>query len=340
MRNNFMAIISHLSMMLLDPSLSSAEKIEKIKFGFRSSSEIRYDEDSQKYLDNTLDDFWSPVLRARYLAQTQGLAVNMGGRLDWTLLMVASQVGDVEVMKCLVEELGASVNLGNWFGMSPLFVAAGKGHLKAMDYLISKGANINQKTFFSSDDTAHGPTCSGSTPLHQTIRYGQKEACKKLLKSNASVIPDMNGQTPFDTLSLFTKILQEGEQEDLVRLFGRDQNSYPSLENLESIKKHILHNYKYHFFTKSITDEKHLNPLEKTGAKLFTKQLVLHHSLFQKMDKKYQKISKQEELNVLEFLNGKLDGQVGLRTLSLFNQNKEQSEQTDQLENQTLLSQQ
>jgi hypothetical protein len=71
-------------------------------------------------------------------------------------LFVAVRGGHLEVMQCLVRELGADVDqkhVGDWRCVTPLIVAASAGHLAALRCLVELGADINKGDRF------------GATPL-------------------------------------------------------------------------------------------------------------------------------------------------------------------------------
>jgi hypothetical protein len=56
-------------------------------------------------------------------------------------LYIASQEGHLDVMRCLVEELGADANRSRHNGLTPLMAASVKGHRKVIVYLLKHGAN-------------------------------------------------------------------------------------------------------------------------------------------------------------------------------------------------------
>ena len=63
-------------------------------------------------------------------------APSLGG---CTPLYIASQLGYLEGVKCLVEEGKAEVDKADEGGVTPLFVASGMGHLKVVKYFEGKG---------------------------------------------------------------------------------------------------------------------------------------------------------------------------------------------------------
>jgi len=63
-----------------------------------------------------------------------------------TKLILAARANLPVIVKCLVDEFGASVNNPNMAHSSPLMASSMRGYDEIVTYLISKGANINQRT--------------------------------------------------------------------------------------------------------------------------------------------------------------------------------------------------
>ena len=70
------------------------------------------------------------------------LVVSFSGYTWASSLHEAAEAGNLEEVKGLIEE-GANVNSKDTFGETPLHVAARKGYRGVMEYLISKGAEVD-----------------------------------------------------------------------------------------------------------------------------------------------------------------------------------------------------
>ncbi|KAL6965383.1 hypothetical protein U1Q18_036438 [Sarracenia purpurea var. burkii] len=81
---------------------------------------------------------------------------------------------------------GMDVNMAAWGrksqGVTPLHLAAEGGHLKVMDELLERGANIDART----------KGACGWTPLHNAAKERKKQAVKFLVENGAFLPPDIN----------------------------------------------------------------------------------------------------------------------------------------------------
>ncbi|WP_291992077.1 ankyrin repeat domain-containing protein [Candidatus Accumulibacter sp. ACC003] len=121
-------------------------------------------------------DFFEHLLQRR-------ARLNVRNRNGETALSLAAYSGNLAFVKRLVEA-GADVNLYGW---SPLIYATFNGHKTTVEYLLSKGANVNAKTE------------NGSTALLFAARFGHQEIVTLLLKNQADPnIANESGATAVD----------------------------------------------------------------------------------------------------------------------------------------------
>jgi len=121
-----------------------------------------------------------------------------------TALLAVSRTGNVEAAKLLVER-GAKVDAKEKFGgQTPLMWASARRHPKMMEYLISKGANVNAPSIdrdYQRHVTAEGRPKSmdsgGFTPLLYATRENCHACVDMLLKNGADInLPDPDGVSP------------------------------------------------------------------------------------------------------------------------------------------------
>ncbi|CAH0395611.1 unnamed protein product [Bemisia tabaci] len=156
--------------------------------------------------------------RAKTLLQQNDIEINVENSDGETLLHTASEEGNVEVVKFLVDN-GADVNARNHKAahmaagetmknisefllafsgvklpksgpdqLTPLHYAAVCGNLEVVDYLIGHGADVNCEA-----------TTTGSRPIHLAAASGRKEIVEALIINGAIYNPvDFLGKTPLE----------------------------------------------------------------------------------------------------------------------------------------------
>lgn len=100
----------------------------------------------------------------------------------------AASMGHLKVVEFLVSK-GAEVEVGDNLS-TPLYVAASAGHKEVVDFLISKGAKVNI--------LADGADPEEPTPLHVAVNKGYRDIVESLLANGAlvNVVNRFEGKIP------------------------------------------------------------------------------------------------------------------------------------------------
>ncbi|CAI5459524.1 unnamed protein product [Closterium sp. Yama58-4] len=113
------------------------------------------------------------------------VALSVRDDRGWTMLHIASHMGNVRMVRQLLEEGDVAVDepsLGpKHAGATALHLAAAAGHIAVMDALLEGGANIEART----------RGAFGWTPLHHAARHNRRRAIRFLLESGAFLAEDM-----------------------------------------------------------------------------------------------------------------------------------------------------
>jgi ankyrin repeat protein len=200
-----------------------------------------------------------PVVK---LLLNKGANPNAITSLGSTPFLLASEIGDLEVIKCFVEH-GADLDYSpsgkeadelNITGQTALFMATLKEQNDVVQYLIEKGSKVNVKNRYGvsplllcaeggnetlvkllvsvgadvnmspSGDLAVEHILAGQTPLYGAAKKGHYHICKFLLENGAEV----NAQTMTGATPLYTAV-EEGHFEicQLLIEYGADVNLCP-----------------------------------------------------------------------------------------------------------------
>ena len=137
---------------------------------------------------------WTPLIMAASngyketcgFLLSRGADINYIGPKGWTALLSCSRYWQGELFMYLVEQ-GADINTSAE-GMTPLFLESmpffTPEHLENCKYLISKGANVNEKS------------PQGETALMNAALNGNRALCELLIINGAGInIVDDNGYT-------------------------------------------------------------------------------------------------------------------------------------------------
>lgn len=100
--------------------------------------------------------------------------INLRGSNDLTALMVASALGNAEIVKILIEN-GAGVEMTETHGYSPVCFAASGGKIDCLRVLLEKGTSSNGSERLAEDET----------PIHMALKDGHVECAKLLIKYGA-----------------------------------------------------------------------------------------------------------------------------------------------------------
>ena len=113
------------------------------------------------------------IVKLQQLLKVKNLSVNVKSFKNYTLLHLASEYGQPNVVKFLLEN-GAVVDPRR-SGNTPLHLASITGAIRVIPILIEYGANVRALTY------------SRVTPLHYASKYGHLKAAIMLVESGADV---------------------------------------------------------------------------------------------------------------------------------------------------------
>ncbi|WP_264730446.1 ankyrin repeat domain-containing protein [Wolbachia endosymbiont (group B) of Episyrphus balteatus] len=102
-------------------------------------------------------------------------------------LLNSAGAGDIENVRFYIESCGVDVNSADDIGRTALHRAAYRGRNSIVEYLLSKGANIDSKIECSD------PELSGATPLSWAVMSGHVDIVKTLIQRGAKVDVVLNG---------------------------------------------------------------------------------------------------------------------------------------------------
>jgi len=106
---------------------------------------------------------------------------------DYQAIHAAAEQGDLPTVRRLVEAHPRLIEARDWRRFTPLELAAYHGHTDVVEYLASKGANVN------------ATNQDGLTALHLAALSGFKDAVLALLSHGAEInARDADGLTPLD----------------------------------------------------------------------------------------------------------------------------------------------
>ncbi|XP_044729331.1 uncharacterized protein LOC123292680 [Chrysoperla carnea] len=140
--------------------------------------------DNQNRTPLELAVYHSQLDVVKMLLRHKKVDINAKGKDDWTLLHIASQASNLEMVKFLVNK-GSNINARTMSGLKPIHFSAREGNKDTVEFFLSKGLSINEL----------GST--NQTLLHYATKKTQFEVVKYLLTQEAEVnAKDDNDSTP------------------------------------------------------------------------------------------------------------------------------------------------
>ena len=103
----------------------------------------------------------------KYLIEKQNVDINIKGNDEMTPLHFACSESNLSIVEYLISK-GADIEAKDYLDKTPLHYACQKGHLKIVEYLVSKGANIEAKAILE------------LTPLYLASSYHREDVIKYL----------------------------------------------------------------------------------------------------------------------------------------------------------------
>ena len=117
---------------------------------------------------------------------------------EQSLLSIASNYGNEDIVNYLISK-GARIDDEDDYGSTPLHYASRSGHLNIVKILINNGANINKKAEKIAARLNNIRNGTGETPLHNASRLERLDVVKYLISMGAKLdIPDYFGNYPIN----------------------------------------------------------------------------------------------------------------------------------------------
>ena len=135
--------------------------------------------ESREFDLNECDDAgWTPLHYAAHMGHLDVIVYFLEGSADWTKvdgdsrtpLYHALLMGHLDVAKRIAKKTGGKLYNKDIEGLAPIHHASNKGHKHIVEYIHSRGANVN-------DEAA-----TGLKPLHYAAKSGHKDIAEYLTK--------------------------------------------------------------------------------------------------------------------------------------------------------------
>ncbi|XP_076279318.1 uncharacterized protein LOC143208632 isoform X2 [Lasioglossum baleicum] len=181
----------------------------------------------------------------KMLLQYKKVDMNTKGNDDWTILHIASQASNLEMVKCLVDE-GSNINAKNASGSKPIHIAAREGYKDTVKFFLSKGLSVNElgtanqtllfyaamkgqlevvKYLIAQGADVNAKDSNGSTPLHIAANFGYKDVIEVLVKNGAI----------YNALDkLYRRPLEMADNKDVINLLASTEKLFESVKRNSS----------------------------------------------------------------------------------------------------------
>ena len=270
-----------------------------------------------RYRESVASEFFRDVEAVKLVVES------MGDLRDSRILHGAAEYGRMAPLRYLVEEKKADLECCDCHGETPLFYASNEGHLDAIRYLVSKGANLEPVTKYSSQTVlgeaisrgdwrvakclvecganVNTPISKGMRPIHKvcSLEKTPYDFLKLLIRSGA----DVNSSGPYGATTLHYAVLVKKGMKTTTMLIENgaginradDRGSTPL-----QLATFFAHEEIMEILIQSGADVKQI---DKTGRSLL--HFVVGDSDLKKFAKDYCCPSDKEVLKTVKYLVGK-----------------------------------
>jgi ankyrin repeat protein len=200
-----------------------------------------------------------------------GADVNAKKSNDWTPLLLAAKLGNLEVVNALLGK-GANVDdkTSSKYQFTPLHLAARNGHNEVIEALLDKNANINARTEFE------------FTPLHLAADNGHLDAVQALLKDNHIIInaETKDKSTPLhlaskkDHLSVVEALLAKSADVNAQNKNGFTPLHFAALNGHADVINKLLENPKIDIDARTTQGKTYLHLAAGKGHLIIVKTLI------------------------------------------------------------------
>ncbi|NSX83811.1 hypothetical protein GOM44_06360, partial [Wolbachia endosymbiont of Atemnus politus] len=181
----------------------------------------------------------------KMLLQYKKVDMNDKGNDDWTILHIASQESNLEMVKYLADK-GSNINAKNASGSKPIHIAAREGYKDTVEFFLSKGLSINEfgtanqtllhyaamkgrlevvKYLITQGADVNAKDAIGLTPMHIAATFGYKDVIEVLLK---------NGAVYNAVDRLYRRLLEMTSNKDVINLLASTEKLFEAVKRNSS----------------------------------------------------------------------------------------------------------